>query len=1633
MSDTANTDSSLLIPGTDERQTTALRFDRHLTVGAWESEFKRRGVPLTGPRPQSGPQPTPAPWAAAAALHLDFSRVEFVDFGVLARTLLVLDAAVRAKLPATISLPMRAATNGEQEAIRRLIDDGHPEAAAAHRRMKRNARRRGEARDFMRDAGFLGALRAPHWTPGAVRLLDIPVPAPVSDEQFDDPYADEGLADGGRDDASEFKPSARRVLPLRWVPSFGPERTHHADHVPALEAGLLDLGLPRSDAHAIGQTILAELIENVARHAGTTAGEAPHALVGAILMDPDTYAERLPAMGAPHQFADLADHAVETNSRALRVVVGDSGVGLMANPAVSPETSAEDHLLTLIGAQPRSTAQPDAASPTQPDRRGFVLVSRIVDSYRGHISVRTHDLVGDLVFGGAREQTARVRGGFASLPGTLLEALVLTGSRESRPVRLWEEHCAVHQNHTMHWLGCALDAQRGLAPADVERLEAVACTAGPEHDAIGVVITVSIRDALKHSAAAATQEALRQAIAVIGRVTARTAAAIVFPDADRHLLDLAVSGMHHSEHSDDGAASAALAPSRCVLVMGASGYLAWCGGTASVCALLDAMTTAGGVLSLDRARDHLTTTGDVADGLDHLVVAEDGNLILCVSPRQIMSVLSEAVGRLLADEITGDGHGVVRGRFRTPSLHITDRWIDIARLLTGTVGFDVAAFMLARAVEGTMASLPPTKGALAVAQAATCPRELATRLSECLSLGGRSYPMASELDRDGWPTGGEVPDGARVVLCADVISTENTVRRAAAAVIRNAEPVAIVCIVDGRADRKPIKVLNWVIPVIALVETTLDEMPPDRAIGPFDAIGTLEADASETGTVKTGTVDIDPISRRPAPRLPAEPQLITEDEILDWCVADPGTLRLGHIERHRHNHFSAYLQVDRLLRRDSVRARITLVYCQAVEAALARLRKDGHDGDSIIEVWHPGDPDDYAGRLAEAVRACLASRGHDVGRTVPVPRLVAGSRWQTVPVTPYGERPPSTVIVIDWGALTTTTINQLILTAANCGARAIVGVVLLNQLAAHDQGLLGAISAVSAAPGSPSVPVVIRFLTQSSIAELPLYNCAICATRAKYAEIANLPVRLQSHVERLRELLRPRDREEVFQTAPTDLFNTPISSQDAADYLRWRGLVQVALRDTGARQEVVDKLRALKDGRRLPGWSRSSLLRLLAAEQQWLKLPPLRFAVSRDLLAAICLAELHGPTAAPPWLCAQVVMVLSTAAPEHFVDLLPVLLNLLIDEPVAIEQLCVDCYRLLRRPLYDSPIVVSQLRDRLLRCRDDLEQLQIGSDRKVIDDYLELFRDLVREAEHPSALRTGGAQASWANLLEDLCRPVIRHRFEAAPVRVRDFLEDLPETRPNSEQLKGVRSDWEQCVRQLEELALPHLPALRDILAGDYVADQLGKHEQNRLVELTRPGHAALHAATDRLSELLQRPWNPEDGAWSESHSTLLREVNWWYHAFLATHCPDTSLPAHVVQFVNSAPVGLGAVVSESVRTHSSRIEADLRRDSGAEARVFCPRGLLEETVGHVLDNIWRHRVPGGVPRLDVGYRKPGPNTIVTVLRNSDTRPSMTPGHGLRSLAARLRPFGGFVRGTELSAEGWTYETAITLQLWQGA
>ncbi|OLE23488.1 MAG: hypothetical protein AUG49_15835 [Catenulispora sp. 13_1_20CM_3_70_7] len=110
-----------------------LRFPPHLDVAAWEKV-------LGGPSAAFAPDGAIEERLAQDGLHLDFMRVEWVDFSVLARALLLLDAASQLEIPVTVTMPALDLTPRELAAVDRASASVTDDMASLERQMRYRAR-----------------------------------------------------------------------------------------------------------------------------------------------------------------------------------------------------------------------------------------------------------------------------------------------------------------------------------------------------------------------------------------------------------------------------------------------------------------------------------------------------------------------------------------------------------------------------------------------------------------------------------------------------------------------------------------------------------------------------------------------------------------------------------------------------------------------------------------------------------------------------------------------------------------------------------------------------------------------------------------------------------------------------------------------------------------------------------------------------------------------------------------------------------------------------------------------------------------------------------------------------------------------------------------------------------------------------------------------------------------------------------------------------------------------------------------------------------------------------------------------------------------------------------------------------
>lgn len=1600
------------------------RFPRMLTLLAWESALSPE--PLAAGRP--GPQ-----LDGADSLDLDFSAVEFADFGALARALLLLDAAVSSQRPASVALPAAFADpasrrQGEPSlSASRTIGDGSSSAA-------RRARARGDVLAFMRQVGFLDSLRAPHWGKGAVEIRD--------GARAPDGASEPGPAPRKRGHDRDAPYRRRRVFPLRWLEPMPAERLRQSESFLAVAAGLEDLGLSRMDARTLSQTVLTELVENVAEH-GRVGERTPPALIGALLLEAETFAAH--QSGVHAQLAEIAERAAKDRSQVLRLIVADSGatlvspLGPLGPPSGQPGTESasaapagrpEEAVLSVLG---RPISQDQTGAQSRLSMGGLSWVGRVVRTYRGGILVRSADWRAGLLFGKSAEGTSVAETELSYAPGTLLELTLPAGRHPDRANSPWGSPPRTADVSRLHWLSCVFDLGQGLTEADRSRLAAQVRATLPQRNAAGLVVTISVQGAEQHPIDDRWRAAINEVLEFVSSIARSAAVVLIFPDAEPHLLHPSIAAFNEQiaaaqpgpRHHPPQDAPARNTPSP-ILVLGSHGGPVWCGGSSPLRAILNRLSGEEGMLSMAEAKNRWQAAeGELPQFMrslrdhSHLISTGRERLQLRISTFSVHGAIERAVSQDLLAAINQGGAGVEQGVFRGPTLRITSRWIDVERLLAATVGIQLAAFILAHKAETELRATARSRTPTVIAQVGGVSRAFIRYVSECLMLAGNYYPQQSELDTNAPPVAERIPAGAAVVLCTDLISTANTVQRAAANVIGGgAEPLIIVCVVDAREQRGPLRLLNRTIPVISLAEVEIS----------------ARGHKAEAGSAVT---DIDPLLLRPEETAPASLAPVQEADLLRWCAADPDVLRLGHIDGLPHRHFSAFIRLH-ALRRQQTRDRIADAVLSTMDQALAEMDSAGGLRPTALAIWYIAS-DGNADRLAQAVKDRLTGQGTVVS-TVPVPRWTAGDAW-AFPGRLSNASGPELVVIIHWWALSGNTILQMVRLAAKSAAGQIVAICMLNQLDPQDAEVLQMLRAVSA-PGDTAsgdrrsaqqarpVPVAIRFVTVSSISALDAHECPICTTRERYEPADDsVPRRLSRHAELLSDMLRPRDLDEVSRDAAADLFTVPVTSAEAVDYLRWRGLLLSALRRVPERQEVISALSALTASPPGPKWSQNGLIRLLAAEQQWLRLPPLHLGMAKDLIVAVCVQSLE-QRAAPPWLRVQALMVVCAAAPQQFAELLAKLFRLVADEAVLVDQLFLDCWRLLLRPPRDSPVDMDQLRRSLMGCRDFLEERREAGDGTSVDEHLHVVGELITIADDRIFRRPKDAQAAWERLREDLMRPVVRHRLETELLLVRAFVEDIDEVPPTPRSTVSAHAQWDTCARQLEQRALANLPALRDILAGDFVADWFGLPDQRRLLSLARPDVRELRAVAERLRALMRGRWRPGDPGWQTLRRELLDRINWWNHIFLATHIPDRHAPALLVDLVGSAPVRLSDRVAAGLAWHQA--EATVTSPDQGDVFVFCPEKLLDQVFGHLLENVRKHRLPGAHCRLRVDYAPAGPEAVQLALRNSGTMPRRMSGKGLQALNDKLRPFGGSLAGQVLAEDDWTFAAVATLPLWYG-
>jgi hypothetical protein len=911
------------------------------------------------------------------------------------------------------------------------------------------------------------------------------------------------------------------------------------------------------------------------------------------------------------------------------------------------------------------------------------------------------------------------------------------------------------------------------------------------------------------------------------------------------------------------------------------------------------------------------------------------------------------------------------------------------------------------------------------------------------ALGATARVQALQFESIGFSYGDYSPFEAEqpVVLLIDSLLSGRTATGLVGILRRmGAHPIAVAAVIDGRASKGPITTFASSVPVISCLTTPLianeDDAEPLFVVDPDGTKTTDDASPSPPG-FGTG---------------PAE-----EWKLLNWIGAADAAVYIGHIDRGRMRHFTTYLNVGKLFEHPDIASDLSERVRQRCSGAAQE------DASHPLVIIYPADDSGFAERIALALSQKIQRWPNRV--VVRAALRNPGGAWRF-----DGPIPPDCLtVIVDWGAVTTSTIRSLAAAAARWGPRSLLALIVSSQLDAQSEDALGSIASLrttlrprgdqrdlfgeeTLVDSEAVVPFRFEVLVHARMGLQPSAECQLCAIGRKLrSDAVDAPTYLlRDHARRKHALLRPRLREEILGTEGRDLLQGALEPGEALEVWRRQGELENCRSSTRARVTLTSKILASSVAAQFGEWK--AWMRLLAMEPRWLKLPPLELPTVRRHLADQCIAILEIPPDSEPssralrW---QAAMTLRRASKQRFLDRFGDLVGALTpsDAEVATE-LIYGMYTLLSRPHNLNRRVLSSALAALLEARHRLVALGPLASRSTvtINALYAQATSLQQQFSHVTPL---DAAACVHALQRGYVMGLRTHASALMSMLAVDNAVKSPSARraatgqaaaPPSDYWRRIREEWEQCTQWLAESAFPYLIGLQSALA----LRSLAGFDLPRAVKLS-----------DRLRQLEDEP-----SSFTEAiRRDLEAEVTPWFENVLRgpqSGSRSTEGGARLLRFLAGFPAVLanawqaamdkGSAAGHLVRGLLGSVPDDLL--------VLAPYDVLVEVLAQIVENAASdkhastNRPADGV-LLGIALEVRQDILRLTILNDSSAT-GPTEGRGLIACSELLEAYGARLShgtfplradvasegatahlGPELEKQDWTYFVTIGLRQWR--
>jgi hypothetical protein len=1493
----------------------------------------------------------------------DLGAVGWIDVGALVQFVLIVDAVHRSGRSVSVALPYEAD-------LRHPTPDLEPARSGS----KGPRRKREDAASFLGAARFRQALVT---GPFAGRSRSVLV---VAGRDPSAPGATPGRALGppALDGEDVYY---QNLLPLTWAGD--PQSGELADFA-SFSAGLITQeatsATPRGqlstiEARDLSNVVIFEFVQNVLEHAGLGAALVmvwPRSIITPVI--------RAEVLVPERRFLTWLNGA---RLPTAEVVVGDNGAGLVRTLRESYVDARDDHggeivddLVALWAFDRWSTSA--ERDPTR-GTRGLYRVDRVAAKHAGLVSVRTgRSFVGKRHDRREDDTSFRHSEGLPDVPGTVVR-LRLPPFHESdtRPA------APAAADFELPFVSVKLDplGPYGLSEAAANRYFEVVRA----HENRHVCLLVEI------SGGDGSRSAIKYAIRTLARLRHPTSVVVTGFNAPwtqvKEICD-EISATVTRERQDAESKSrdfyGVMDP---VLVLGPRiSDWRWTGTSEAASAMLNELgRTEHGILSHARIQELVPDQDERRRALQALEVekvaqvAPDG-VRLALSVGRVVSGVMGLIQRAADAELS---RRTQPGRvYLTPSLRYVRHWFDPQESVSTWCPPRFLALALA-----SLISVPAGGDTIVVADGNA--NEVAGHLRTALG-GSRVDLLPSEVSSEEPEGLHRYEAGASVVVLFDILASGQSARRAIGQARRDgAFPIALLTVLDAR-ERDTSRPRSFGVDeyCLASIDIDADPVPDPRPIDPFT---------------------------RPAP-VPSEREFryaLSEGE-LDALVRESGALQLGHWGSAGGRHFTFYLDATALLRQPSLlRGVVELVEGWSQPERMPTL-----------ELWHP-EPEQ---RLAAPGRT-LAEHLRTVRPDASVrPVHRRGSRAvRPANGASGGSDRPDEVVILDWGAITGSTVFSMLREAVDAGAKRVLVCLLLNQLPAANAALLARLRTLEApfddAEDGPATDVQVSFLAPFPVVGYES-NCPVCQRLARLpADTSRLPDLIHHEQQEVKQLLALRPREDV--ASVDDVLRTADHQDRLLDSLRLRSTLQATLQSTVDRRDFVDRLKRLVADVGATDQSRASeslsdaltLVQFLSAEPQWITKPPLVFDEAAEHLAELArLVAIHGLPQARER--ADAIVVLRMASQEAFVAALASIFEASGHDEVMLGALFHGAYSLVGRDYID--------RDSIGPLADAMETIK----RKMDANPKGALHDVRLAADRINGMAR--MQAQRAEVV-DLTRPEAWQRLVGVLVGVpphrTEALEWMsPSMRSYEVSLvqSGLVHDpglvyswsdnllkhWSQGSWEFMNVARPLLSLLAQEMAGRDAEWALSETSQYNLLDLIGSTDAEHSRFGEFVAEIARRRADIlQPATWNRYVSRYRDVVKELMIPQLEGTDPETDEDvSSLVRFLRSVPANISVEVAEAIGEYEAFMDFQLVDIPDTPVWAFAPVPLVREVVRTFFDNIRIRTDPTGERAVvHVQIRRIGDHVELRVGNTATNREDSRRRRAIRALKDRAHAFGGAI------------------------